>query len=447
MTLTNAQKLAQSFLAQSAALPVSRLGRLFKTGRSAVGLANTIFRQGDPSPEVLANLASRLGELKGIAMKMGQIVSFIDPSMSPETRSMLSVLQTKAPASSWELVEVTVRESFAGRAEVLLQAMVRQPIAVASIGQVHRAKLPDGREVAVKVRHAGILQAMQADFATARSGLGFANTLLLGAASSANDVLDEAKSAFLEECDFRLEAGHQRFFSEWVSKQPGVVVPQVVDAWCSETVLTSEWLPGRSFDDFLASNPTQAQRDSAGLALYRCTFEALYATGRFHADPHPGNYAFLDDGRVVLYDFGCVRTFSAEMTCAMGDLVRALKADDEAAMRDAGLRLGFRSKLTGDDFQTFRRLTRSFFEPLFIRGRSRITPDTGIDARALTRDKRAMIRLGFPAPLLFLLRIRFGLYAVLTRLGAELDWGALESGFAEAQRSACLPTSSTRVER
>jgi predicted unusual protein kinase regulating ubiquinone biosynthesis (AarF/ABC1/UbiB family) len=438
---TPSEELGEAFLDRREAVPTSRWGRLVRTGRSAVGLANAVLgKQNDESVDLarLLKVTSSLGELKGVAMKMGQIVSFIDPSMSAETRSLLSVLQTKAPASPWAAVEETIRTAFGARADELLQGLERRPIAVASIGQVHRAKLSDGRVVAVKVRHPGIVQAMNADFATARTGLGLANAMLFGAASSARDVVEEARRTFLAECDFRLEADHQRFFFQWLAATDAkdVVVPQVVDGWCSEAVLTTQWLAGRSFESFLASSPTQAQRDAAGLALYRCTFEALYATGRFHADPHPGNYAFHDDGRLVLYDFGCVRTYSKALTSALAALVDALKRDDAVGIRDAGLRLGFRSSLNGDEFQTFRRLTRSFFAPLFIVGPSKMTPDTGIEARALARDKRAMAALGFPPPLLFLMRIRFGLYAVLTRLGAQLDWGALESGWAAASERA-----------
>lgn len=380
--------------------------------------------------ETLTQAVGRLGELKGVAMKAGQLLSFIDPTLAADSRELLSLLQATAPASPFVEVEATVRASLGERADALLATLERTPIAVASIGQVHRAVLPTGGAVAVKVRHAGIEAAMRADFSSASVGLGLTRLLLPGLGTNALEVAREAQTAFLEECDFRLEADRQELFGRLFQNDQHLCVPAVERDWSAEAVLTTQWRPGLTLESFLATNPSQAQRDTLSEALFSFYVGTLYRTGHFHADPHPGNYAFTNGGEVVVYDYGCVRSFPPAQVRALGALVGAARTDDASALREAGRALGFTSKLEGQDFDVFRRFVRGFFAPLLQPGRQVIAPDTGFEAREVVRDKLQFARLGLPGRLLFLLRIRFGLYAVLSRLGGRVDWGALEAKWA-----------------
>ncbi|MCA9676368.1 MAG: AarF/ABC1/UbiB kinase family protein, partial [Myxococcales bacterium] len=328
-------------------VPTSALRRLWKTGRGAMGAAGALLgRRGDDDGDgpddadlaKIAGLATQLGELKGIAMKAGQILGYVDASLPPEVRGLLALLQTQAPASPWPVVEATVREALGDRADALLAGLDREPIAVASIGQVHHGRLPDGTEVAVKVRHRGIEAAMRADFRAARIGPVMAT--LFGAGGAVRGMIDEARQAFLEECDLGLEADRQDELRRLFAGHPTIVIPEVVRAYSATAVLTTRWLPGRTLDAFLAAAPSQAARDRAGVALFELYVATLYRHGVFHADPHPGNYAFRDDGKVVIYDFGCVRRFEPEMVAALAALVAAVRADDAAAIADAMRGLG-----------------------------------------------------------------------------------------------------------
>jgi predicted unusual protein kinase regulating ubiquinone biosynthesis (AarF/ABC1/UbiB family) len=361
-------------------------------------------------------------------MKLGQILSYVDPSLSPETQAMLAVLQTKAPASPEAAVARTLEQAFGVRAPTLRAAMSPTPFSVASIGQVYRATLPGEGEVAVKVRHEGIVAALEADFASVRGGLGVANTVLLGAAANAREAVEEVRDGMLAECDFVREAAHQRAFASWLAHDPVLTVPRVVDAWSGSTVFTTAWESGDTLETFLARGPSQAQRDQAGAALFRAFIGGFYALGRLHADPHPGNFAFRD-GRVVLYDFGCVRTFTPALTTALADVVAALRRDDQALLHDAALRFGFTATST-DQRALLERFARGFFQPMLARGPSVIPRDGAVDLKRLVSDKRALAKLGLPRHAMFLLRLRFGLYAVLAQLGSRLDWGELESNFA-----------------
>jgi predicted unusual protein kinase regulating ubiquinone biosynthesis (AarF/ABC1/UbiB family) len=202
------------------------------------------------------------------------------------------------------------------------------------------------------------------------------------------------------------------------------VVPEVVDAWSTRSVLTTRWEPGASLEEYLATDPPQAERDRAGAALFRASVHGFAQLGLLHADPHPGNFAFRD-GRVVLYDFGCVRRFEPVHVEAFRAMGLALRANDRPAVVRAAQRFGFR--LRGDDAPALlERFARSFFAPMLKDGPSVIPPETAVDVRQLAQDKLALRKLGLPPKLLFLLRLRFGLYAVLSRLGARCDWAALE---------------------
>jgi predicted unusual protein kinase regulating ubiquinone biosynthesis (AarF/ABC1/UbiB family) len=408
------------------AVSTSRLGRLVKTGRSAVGLARTMLgrRDGGFDLEALRKLTRRLGELKGIGMKIGQIMSFIDPSLPPEMRELLSLLQRQAPASEAAAVRQTIVDAFGARAEVLIAAMDPKPISVASIGQVHRAELPDSGPLAVKVLHPGIKRALENDFSTAFGGLGFANALTLGAAHDAKGMAEEVRTAVLAECDFRQEADSQREYRAWLKDDDTLIVPEVIDAWSCETVLTTRWEPGDSLEVFLARNPSQAERDRAGAALFRASVRGFHERGLLHGDPHPGNYAFRE-GRVVLYDFGCVRRYTREQTEAFAAMGEALRRSDRPAMMKAAQQFGFRVS-SDEQAALLDRFARSFFAPMLVRGPSVVPADGAFEAKQMMKDKLSLMKLGLPPHLLFLLRLRFGLYAVLSRIGARCDWGALE---------------------
>lgn len=417
-------------MAAESTVPTSTLGRLWRGGKSALGVTTALSRarKGDLDPEVIAALVGELGELKGIAMKAGQMLGYIDASVPPELRSALALLQTAAPRSSAAEVAATIRDALGERGEALLAGMEVEPFAVASIGQVHRGRLPDGTEVAIKVRHPGIDAAIRADFRAASVGSVF-GALIGGAAVTG--MIDEARQAFEEECDFVLEAARQRRFQAIFADDPEIVIPEVLGEWSGPGVLVTRWTPGRSLDELLAEDPPQAERDRIGAALFRVWMRALYRDGLFHGDPHPGNFAIAGDGRVIVYDFGCVREVDRELRRGFAALAAAARVDDVAAMAAAIASVGGRAPTRPRDLADLRRLVRGFFGPLVTPGARTIAADEGFEARGVLHDKRFLIGLRLPARLLFLFRLRFGLYAVLARLGASVDWAALEGAWAQ----------------
>lgn len=424
--------LRERLLADHDAIPTSAVRRLWRTGRSALGVGAALLRsrRGDELDlTLLEGVVHELGGLKGVAMKVGQMLGYLDAGMPPELRQMMSTLQTAAPSAPLEEVHEVLREALGERAQELIDTLEPAPLAVASIGQVHRACLPDGTQVIVKVRHRGIEAALRADFRSASLGKVFA---AIAGTPAIRDIIEEARTAFLEECDFELEASRQQRFGEIFADDPDVVIPAIEPAWCGPGVLVARFVGGRSLAEFLAAAPAQAERDRIGGALFRFWVRTLYREGLFHADPHPGNFAILDDGRVVLYDFGCVRQFDRPLLQGFARLGEATRRDDPAAMSAAIAGLG--GVPPGDDAgrEHLRQLLRGFFGPLLHEGARAIAADEGFEARTIMRDKLAVGRLQLPGRTLFLFRLRFGLYAVLAQLGAVLDWSALERSWARA---------------
>lgn len=409
--------LRERLLARTSAVPTGGLGRVWRSGRTSAAIARAIAK-GDADPDEVARLVLSLGELKGVAMKAGQMLGYLDPTLPEPVRAAMATLQTAAPATPFDDVLRAVEAAgFAG----LVATLELEPLAVGSIGQVHGASLPGGARLAVKVRHPGIAEALANEFGVAKVGASVAEALVGGVGG----YVDEAEGALLDECDYALEADRQRRLGALFACDPDLVIPGVVSA--SADVLVTEYVGGRPLDDV----PAGPCADRLGEALFRFHLGGLYRAGLFHADPHPGNYAVDGEGRLVVYDFGCVRAFDEGAVAALAGLASAVRRDDLGAMRAGLARLGGEA---GDD-RDLRRLLTSFFGPFVTPGRRAMPADAGVDMRRAMRDKRAFLRLRLPGRLLFLFRLRFGLYAVLSRLGAVADWSALEEGLASAARS------------
>jgi predicted unusual protein kinase regulating ubiquinone biosynthesis (AarF/ABC1/UbiB family) len=411
-------------------IPTSAFGRLRRTATAAVrtgaGLAVGRLRgREDIDAQLIERLVLSMGELKGVAMKIGQILSYMDTTLPPEARELLSILQVRSQPTSFAAIEAALREDFGMRADTLLGELVREPVASASIGQVHRARLPGGVEVAVKVRHLGIEAAIRADFRGAKLGKSMARLLAPG--SDVTGLVAEAEARFLEECDYALERRHQVRFAALFASHPVLAIPAVHEDWCSGRVLTTSWHDGVGLDSFV-HRATQDERNVAGRALYDFYLGTLYRHGLFNADPHPGNLLFEGDGRLTVLDHGCVREFDAATVTALADLSGAVRADDDARLRASLEALGV-SRPDGPGFDVTRQLLRGFFEPVLKAGVRPMTAAVSLDMGKLVRHKRSLLQLQLPGKLLFLFRIRFGLYAVLARLGAALDWQAMEAEF------------------
>jgi predicted unusual protein kinase regulating ubiquinone biosynthesis (AarF/ABC1/UbiB family) len=283
-----------------------------------------------------------LGTMKGAAMKVGQVASFVDtgtlpPEFHARLEAKLAELRDSAPRVSFEDMRKVIEGELDEPLEEVFSEFDETAFAAASIGQVYRARLHDGRRVAVKVQYPGIAQAVRADLQN--MGLIMRAAKLFAPAMDAKAMAAEIRERLLDELDYELEAEtHRRFARTWRG-HPFVFVPDVITSLSHERVLVSEYVEGIGFDDVKAL--PQDERDRFGEIVFRFFLGSLYRTRHFSADPHPGNYVLMGDGRVAFLDFGMAKKLSAEQVDAEIRVLRAGLERNAADLRAALAGMGF----------------------------------------------------------------------------------------------------------
>lgn len=369
-----------------------------------------------------ARAAEGLGRLKGLAMKLGQVLSFAIDDVPAELRQALEALQTSSPPRPFaEMVPVIeralrlpLRDAFAHLEPV--------PIAAASIGQVHRGRLADGTAVAVKVQYPDVAAAVRADLANL--SLLVPSLRLLAPRLDARQVALELRQRVLEELDYLAEARHQAAFAARFERHPFISVPRVVASHSAAEVLTSEYVEGLRFQEALGGG--EEARSRQGEILFRFAYGCMFGGDGFDADPHPGNYLFERDGsRVTFLDFGCVKVLPEPVLRAWRGFLRARLDGDRAASRALALDLGFVEpgpQATLDRVvDALDRLYLPFREDQAQRFPSLWAGVSMTDV--LGRDfAEVRSHLCVPRDLVFVNRTLAGMYMVLSRLGATAPW-------------------------
>jgi predicted unusual protein kinase regulating ubiquinone biosynthesis (AarF/ABC1/UbiB family) len=250
-------------------------------------------------------IVAALGTMKGAAMKFGQVMSFLDVGLVPEEhreefQRKLGQLRDAAPKVRFADMRKVIESELGEPIEETFAAFEHEPIAAASIGQVYRARLHDGRDVAVKVQYPGVAQAVRADM----QNLGMILRLMkrIAPGLDVKATADEIRTRIGDELDYELEAQNQRTIARLYRDHPFIVVPDVVTGLSREKVLVSEFVTGAGFDAIKAMD--QDTRDRVGEIVFRFFFGCMYRHRQFSGDPHPGNFLLQPDGRVAFLDFG-----------------------------------------------------------------------------------------------------------------------------------------------
>jgi predicted unusual protein kinase regulating ubiquinone biosynthesis (AarF/ABC1/UbiB family) len=343
---------------QPKAVPAGRLRRTAKVGgllggevakAYATKAANLVRSEDDRTAanerrraEAADHIVEVLGQMKGAAMKLGQMASILDlgglpPEEVDRLQAKLGELRDRAPQASFREMRRVIEQDLGERVEDLFAEFSSEAVAAASIGQVYRARLHDGREVAVKVQYPRVGSAVRADL----QNLG----LIMRAAKRFAPGLDPATTAselrerLNEELDYEHEAQAQRAFARRWRGHPFIAIPDVVTSLCRERVLVTEWIDGVGFEEMRAA--TQATRDRVGEIVLRFYLGSLYRFGNFSGDPHPGNFRLMRDGRVAFLDFGLTKTVSRSRLDRELDVIRAALEHDADAVHAGLAALGF----------------------------------------------------------------------------------------------------------
>ncbi|MBI4816631.1 MAG: AarF/ABC1/UbiB kinase family protein [Deltaproteobacteria bacterium] len=302
-------KLAGMTASVAAGYAKSRLINAFQDAESA---AKDRARSYQASGE---RIAQTLGELKGAAMKIGQMASIASDVLPKELADSLRRLQREAPPMAYDVIADQIKSELGAYPEDLYRRFDKKPFAAASIGQVHRAETEDGRDVIVKVQYPGVDVSVDSDLAHLRLALR-ASGLLKLSRSNLNALFGEIRERLFEELDYTREAEHVREFRKIHEDQPFVHIPEVIGERSSQRVLTLTYVPGDSIHDLDVRGYTQQARDKIGENLYRLTLRQLFEALAIHADPNPANFAFRPDGSIVVYDFGCVKRLEPPIVAA-----------------------------------------------------------------------------------------------------------------------------------
>lgn len=414
-------------------IPEGRLGRFVRLAGVGARTGVSLLRGSSAADVAAEKAAEMLGTLRGLAAKAGQMASYVD-GMIPEGQrdayeTAMKSLRAAAPTSSPAAIRNIVEEEFGAPIDKLFVEWEDKPFASASIGQVHRARLEDGREVAVKVQHPGIVNAVESDLQNA-DVLGGMVSVLGPKELDPKAVLNELRTRFTEELDYELEARRQKQFIVLHQGDPAIRIPEVIDDRSGKRVLTTTLARGQTLEE--AGLADEKTRKHFAETMWRFVFKGNLVGGMFNADPHPGNYIF-QDGTIVFLDFGCVQPIEGDRLELARSIHRAAMNKDEKAFRETAKKIlntrgGTYEKMAAD-------YSRRCFEPLFqspyrITRSYVVTLVEGVKSMkeaVLLKEDGKFVQL--PPGMLFINRLQFGFYSVLARLDVEVDYAAIERRF------------------
>ncbi len=370
-------------------------------------------------------VADELGQMKGALMKLGQMASYLDDGLPEPLRLALAQLQSDAPPMSTELARSTVEAELGAPLDELFLAFDDEPIAAASIGQVHRAIIRDidadgapiERAVAVKVQYPGVGEAIASDLRNADM-LGVMLKQSFGGLDP-TEMVDEIKIRLADEVDYELEAQNQQLFAEYYRDHPFVRIPEVISSHSTRRVLTTELAVGHRWSEMMDRG--QETRDRVGEIIFRFVFRSLYRFGAFNGDPHPGNYLFHDDGTVTFLDFGLVKHFTSDELHMFGSLVKAAAVDfDAAQFRSLVEQAGMLDPDAPVDTADVGEYFSLFYDTVTHDSEMTWTRDYANSVVRHTFDRTSPISqyATVPRAFVFIQRINLGLYALLGELEA-----------------------------
>jgi len=444
-------------------LPTGRLGRTARVGGLVTGqslrwagmrTANRLrtperaeAAQQERTAALVSELVDQLGQMRGAAMKVGQMISMVEFDGLPddqrqELQAKLASLRDSVPPVPFAKLERMMRDEFGGPLERVFSEFDEQAFAAASIGQVHRAVTVAGDQVAVKVQYPGVAEAVETDMRNAMLLVPLVKRLAPGI--DAKSLFSELRERISEELDYELEAQNQRRVERLLRGHPFISVPRVDTALSTRRVLVSEFIDGARFE--AVRELDEAERDRYGEIVFRFYFGLLYRDRIALGDPHPGNYLLRGDGRVAFLDYGLLRDVDSERVNAERAIARAVRDRDALALKAALIAGGYlpaeRADIVDPDLalRMMRHATRWYAAPGHRRFESQDEAQRGrrrerreADDEQRNENVREQInQFTLPAETVLIRRMHGIVAIVLWQLHAGADWGAIAAEYLHA---------------
>lgn len=424
----------------------SRSGRFFKlagmtasvAGQYAGQKARSMFSSENDDgarSESYTRMANRitdtLGEMKGAAMKVGQIASQTQDFLPREFSDALEKLQKEAPPMPFEIILEQVEVELGKPVGELFEYLQEKPYAAASIGQVHRARLHDGTDVIVKVQYPGVDESCDSDLKQLRLALKLGGLLKMPK-ESVDQLFTEIHERLREELDYENEARNIELFREFHKDDPWVVIPSVIPSHSTRHVLTLGLEEGDHVSEVTPERYDQATINLIGHRMFTTMADQLFRFQCIHGDPHAGNFAYRPDGSIVMYDFGCVKKLKPEIVEAYRNAVTAALAQDykalDAYLIDLGARVGSQPAIDEAYYAMWRDILIVPFnsEQPYDFGESSI--HMHVAAKTSTVFKY-LDSFKPPVESIFIDRMIAGHYWILKRLGVQAAFGEELRGY------------------
>ncbi|MEB2284637.1 MAG: hypothetical protein B6D46_00480 [Polyangiaceae bacterium UTPRO1] len=447
---------------RSAALTTGRARRVLKVGSLTTSVGSSYLWQAlkrpfqsserterdllDAHVRNAVRIVERSTELKGAFMKLVQMLSMRNDLLPPEAIAVLSTVQSSVPPMDITLISEQVRRELGKPPEKLFAEFEPEAFAAASLGQVHRARLPSGEAVVVKIQYPGVEDTVDQDLKNIRALIATLARIgrdVMKQKIDASEVARELEDRLREELDYVNEAKNLTRFRELFSDDPEIVIPRPFPEFSSRRVLTMEAIEGYPLADILAPGVDQELKDWVALKYFRVLWRQVFEFGILHTDPHPGNYLVTHHPRLCMLDLGSVRVFEEPIRRAYLDLAAALLADDVATMSGCFVRLGFLDP--GDDPAAMIRIMHVVFEPVFV--------DADYDPKRYQAVERAMevAQLAIenrifksPGHRVFLVRALLGLESYVQQLGTVTNWRRVFQECVDAARTPHRPRQARR---
>jgi predicted unusual protein kinase regulating ubiquinone biosynthesis (AarF/ABC1/UbiB family) len=417
---------------------IGELRRFARTSGAVGGIAARV--AGERVFGVRTNRASHaedlktiLGGLKGPLMKVAQFLSTVPDALPAEYAAELAQLQANAPPMGWAFVRRRMTSELGPDWEKRFASFAHEASAAASLGQVHRAMLPSGEDVACKLQYPDMASTVEADLRQLKVAMAIFQRM--DGAIDQEEIYKELTERLREELDYGREAAQMRLYGLMLANDPTVHVPVPFADFSTKRLLTMTWLDGGPLMRRLDEDPPQEERNRIAEALFRAWYVPLYRYGVIHGDPHLGNYQVRPDGTVNLLDFGAIRVFPAKFVRGVIDLYEAVRDNDDDRAHHAYTTWGF-TDLSREKMAVLNMWARFLYEPLMQDRVRRIqeTNDPQYGREVAERVHAGLKRTGGvkpPREFVLMDRSAIGLGGVFLRLGAEPNWSRLFHGLIE----------------